>query len=395
MRFIPENMKTMFSFIEKPVPFIQRLLPTILPGIEKIITVYYSTDINCITSEIINKNREDYEYSTFQVSDSTSVFDHLRSENALYSWFRKEDLPFDIKPKGKVQLEIFNELNNNVLLLRIFNVSDRKNDLFFIYFNKDLSNFGTNNPSKILSTENKTIIGHILRNSIKTFITNYQSDKDLFATLNENTRAIIKERNLLREELKVTKDNYNEGLIRLSNSYLADLKATNDVRYRFTENAVKKIREYPGDINDLKQVIVQAAHYAETMNLEGNASDVLIDDFHIIISVKKESPQRESIVTPIQDIPVKYNKTYLLLEKLESAAINLKSKNLLLTGINLGNEFPTPVTPPAITDALKKHKQKILFLFHEYPDRWKTIRLEFRPVQNLLNAKPFNEQLSA
>jgi hypothetical protein len=388
-------MKRVFSFIEKPVPFILQLLPSILPGIEKIITVYYSPDINRITSEIIKKKGEDNEYSSFQVSDSTSVFDHLRSENSSYSWLRKEDLPFEVRPEERVQLEIFNELNNNVLLIRIFNLSDSKNDLFFIYFNKDLSNFGTINPNKILSTENKTIIGHILRNSIMAFIKNYNRDKDLFATLNENTRAMIRERNLLRNELEVTREKYKEGLIRLSNSYLEDLNLITGIRYRFTESAVKKISEYSGDIDNLKPVIGQAAHYAETMNLEGNANNVLIDDFHLVIDVKKESPQKESIIAPIQDIPVKYNKTFLLLEKLENAAIHVKSKNQLLTGANIGNEFPTPVTPPAITDALKKHKQKILFLFHEYPDRWKTIRIEFRPVQNLLNAKPFNEQLSA
>jgi hypothetical protein len=388
-------MKRVFSFVEKQVPFILQLLPSILPGIEKVIAVYYSPDINDISSEIVSKKGDEYQHESFRISGSTSVFDHLRSDNAQYSWVRKEDLPFDIKPEVKIQLEIFNELNNCILLIRVFSAYDTKNDLFFIYFNKDLSNFGTVNPNKILSTDNKTIIGHILRNSILTLLKNYNRDRDLFLTLNENMREMIKERNLLKDDLESTQEKYKEGLIRLSNSYLADLKSITGVKYEFTERAAKKICEYTGDIDNLKPVIVQAAHYAETMNLEGNVSDVLIDDIHLVTGEKKESQKKESIIAPIQDVPVKYNKTFLLLEKLENAALNVKSKNLLLTGANIGNEFPNPVTPPAITDALKKHKQKIMFLFHEYPDRWKTIRLEFRPVQNLLNAKPFNEKLSA
>ncbi len=388
-------MKRVFTFSEKPVLFILDLVPSILPGIEKVMAVYYSPDINDIAATLIRKEHEEYFHESFQVADSAFVFNQLRSDNATYTWLRKEDLPFEIMHKEKVQLEIFNELNNNILLIRIFNTNDLRNDLFFIYFNKDLSNFGTINPGKILSTENKTIIGHILRNTILTFVKINQSDKDLFATLNENTRALIKERNYLREGLEITREKYKEGLIRLSDSYLSDLTKSNGVRYRLTNDAVEKIREYTGDIGTLKPLIHQAAHFAETMNLEGNTSDILIADFNLFMNEKKEVKQKETVSGPVQDIPAKYNKTFLLLEKLENAALHVKSKNLLLTGVNLGNEFPTPITPPAITDALKKHKQKILFLFGEFPGRWQTIRSEFRPVQNILNARKFPDQISA
>jgi hypothetical protein len=388
-------MKRVFSFSEKPVLFILQFLPSLLPGIEKVIAVYYSPDSASVSSDLIRKESGEYVQESFQVSDSPSLFSRLRSDNAPYSWLRKEDLPFEIKPKERVQLDIFNELNNSILLIRIQNTFDNKNDLFFIYFNQDLSNFGTISPNKILSTENKTIIGHILRNSILTFIQNNRSDKDLFATLNENTRAMIKERNFLRDELEITREKYKEGLIRLTNSYLTDLYKSNGVMYRLSDGSMKKIREYTGDISNLKPVIAQAARYAETMNLEGTTGDVLIADFHLVMDEKKEPRQKESISEPVGDVPVKYNKTFLLLDKLENAALHVKSKNMLLTGANIGHEFPNPVTPPAITDALKKHKQKILFLFREYPDRWVIIRTEFRPVQNILNAKPFREQISA
>ena len=174
-----------------------------------------------------------------------------------------------------------------------------------------------------------------------------------------------------------------------------DLNKENGIIYRFSDGAMKKIREYAGDIGNLKPVIAQAARYAETMNLEGSTLDILIADFHLVMDEKKEPRKKETISEPVGDVPVKYNKTFLLLDKLENAAMHVKSKNMMLTGANIGHEFPTPVTPPAITDALKKHKQKILFLFREYPDRWEIIRNEFRPVQNILNTKPFREQLSA
>ena len=388
-------MKRVFSFSEKPVLFILQSLPSILPGIEKAIAVYYSPEVSGLTSDIIRKSDDEYTVEAFQVSDTSAILNRLRLDTASYSWLRKEDLPFEIKSKEKVQLDIFNELNNSILLIRISNIFDSLNDLFFIYFNQDLRNFGTINPNKILSTENKTIIGHILRNSIMTFIQNQKNDKTLFATLNEHARIMIQERNLLRNELEIMQKKYKEGLIRLSNSYLTDLSNAVDVTYRLSESALKKIKDYEGDIGNLKPMIEQAARYAETMNLEGTLKDIMIADFHIVTEERKVVKPKVSDIEPISDVPAKYNKTFLLLDKLENAAIHVKSKNMLLTGSNLGNEFPKPITPPAITDAIKKHKQKILFLFKEYPDRWTIIRSEFRPVQNILNAKPLLNQLSA
>ena len=388
-------MERVFSYSEKPILFILNLLPSLLPGIEKVIAVYYSPESGSVTSEMIRNENGEYIPESFHVSDTPSVFNRLRLDNAPYLWLRKEDLLFEIKTKEKVQLEIFNELSNNILLIRIPNTSDQRNDLLFIYFNQDLSNFGTVNPKKILSTDNKTIIAHVVRNSILAFLKNLQSDKELSATLHENTRALIRERNLLREELGVTREKYRDGLVRLSNSYLADLSINTGTNYRLSESAVKKIREFEDDIDTLKPVIGQAARYAETMNLEETPGNVLISDFHLVIEGKTIQRPKEAIAESVGDVPAKYIKTVMLLDKLENAALHVKSKNKLLTGANIGNEFPTPVSPPAITDALKKHKQKILFLFQEYPGRWEIIRSEFRPVQNILNAKNFKEQLSA
>jgi hypothetical protein len=383
-----------FTFTEKPVLQILQLLPSLLPGIEKVVAVYFSADIADLGAIHLRIEHGEYFQDTFKIEDP-SVFNDLRSVKTPYSWIRKDDIPFEIKHEVKVQMEIFNELNNNILLIRIQNQDDELNDLYFIYFNKDLSNFGNINPGKLLTTENKTIIGHLLRNSILTFIKNNERDKYLFSSFTENTRSLVKERNFYKNELIITQDKFKNEILRLSNNYLAELTERNVISYTFNNDAIAKIREYNGNIDDLKPLITQAAHFAETMNLNENSGEIIIADFHLFIDVKKELKQNVSTPEQLQDIPVKYNKTFLLLEKLENAANQLKSKNLLLTGANIGQEFPTPITPPAITDALKKHRNKILILFQKYPERWKIIRSEFRPVQNILNIKIMPNQISA
>jgi hypothetical protein len=134
---------------------------------------------------------------------------------------------------------------------------------------------------------------------------------------------------------------------------------------------------------------------AETFYPSLKFNEILISDYHIHFDQKVEKRQKESIPELPAEIPVKYSKTLVLLDKLENAAKQVKSQNKLLTSSNIGNEFPSPITPPAITDALKKHRAKILVLFREYPQRWETIRTEFRPVQNMLNPRTGLDKISA
>jgi len=388
-------MKRSFSFTEKPVLFILKSIPSLLPGIEKAVVIYYSHETKRLLSHSFRYENTGYLLEELSLEDTSAIMRKLRTESSPYSWLMTEDIPFEIKSKQRVQLNIFNELNNNILLIRIPNEYDLLSDLFFIYFNQNLSNFGTVNNTKSLSTENKTIIAHILRNTIYTISLTLKEDKELFAELHENTKSLLTQITSLKEELEVTRTKYNDGFIHLCQNYLLEISQKHDRIYRLSDSAIEKLKHFKGDINALRNILEKAAQFAESFALDSSIQDILIADFHIIITDEPVKKTKESVPEHFADLPIKYSKTLVLLDKLENAALNVKSKNKLLTSANLGNEFPTPITPPAITDALKKHRAKILFLFKEYPHRWEIIRAEFRPIQNILNVRQDLKQLSA
>jgi hypothetical protein len=388
-------MKRSFSFTEKPVLFILKSIPSLLPGIEKAVSIYYSEETKRLSAHSIRYENTGYLFEELSLEDNNSVMRKLRTDNSPYTWLRAEDIPFEISSKEKLQLNIFNELNNNILLVRIKNEHDQFSDLFFIYFNQNLSNFGTINNNKSLTTENKTIIAHLVRNTIQTLYISLREDKELFLDLHENTKSLLSEINSLKQELENTRNKFNEGFIRLSQNLLLEISQRHDRVYRLSESAVEKLKKLGGDYNVLKRILEKAARFAESFAPDSSVKDILIDDFHIRYTEEPISKPKTVIPENTADVPVKYSKTLVLLDKLENAALNVKSKNKMLTSSNLGNEFATPITPPAISDALKKHRTKILFLFKEYPHRWEIIRSEFRPIQNILNVKPDLKQLSA
>ena len=382
-------MKRSFSFSEKPVLFVLHKFPLLLPGINKVVALYYDKDLERLNSYTLLKVKEEYSIEESEVNDPGESLNNLRKLSVPYSWIQIEDIPFEVSSKYDVQLTIFNELNNNILLLRIKNEYDELNDLFFIYFSTSLNNFGIVDNKKIISTENKVIIGHLLKNSIDAFLSNLTEDRELFIILSENNQSVIQELTKTKRELALTREKSKEGIIHLCKSYLEYLSSEYGYGFIFSDEAMRKLRDYDGDPGLLRNILNNAANYAHSTHLNGNWKEIIIHDYHMIINDVQNKKPAEFIPATGQDsdIPVRYNKTFLFLNKLETAAQTVKSKNLLLTSVNVGHEFPSPITPAAITDALKNHRSKILNLFKLLPNRWHVIRTEFRPVQNILNPK--------
>ena len=382
-------MKRSFSFSEQPVLFLLQKFPSLLPGIEKVVSIYYDKENEQLSANTIRKEKDDYVLEETKVDDADGKLQKFRTDSAPYLWMQPDDIPFEILSKERVQLSIFNEFNNNILLLRSLNEFDDCYDLFFVYFNHDLSNFGVVNSKRSLSTENKVIIGHLLKNAIETYLKNLKEDRELFISLSENNQTVINELNQSRKELAIIKEKNKDGIIHLCKSYLIDLSKEYGHNFQFSDEAITKLREYDGDLGLTRIILEKAVQYAQTMQLNGNVKDIIISDYHLIFISKPGNKNVE--ILPVNqhtaDIPARYNKTFLFLNKLENAAQTVKSKNLLLTSVNVGGEFPSPITPSAITDALKNHQSKILYLFKELPHRWQIIRSEFRPVQNILNPK--------
>jgi hypothetical protein len=387
-------VKRSFSFTGKSNLFLLQQFPGILPGIEQVLAIYYDREFDSLKANSIVKENDRYRIEETQVKDADGAIQELRKNSSTYLWMQAEDIPFQTSSKDKVQLSIFNELNNNILLIRIYNDSDGNHDLFFIYFNQNLSHFGILNSKTSLTTEHKSIIGHLIKNAITNYLSNFREDRELFISLNDNIQDLVSELQKSKNDLAYIKQKNKDGILHLSRGHLADLSREYGYIFHLTDLASNKIQEFEGELGTLRAILEKAVQAALAMQVNSMIRDIVIADYHLNLNpysiVKKiEVPADQE---QVGDIPARYNRTYLFLNKLENAALHVKSKNLLLTSANVGSEFPSPITPSAITDALKNHRVKIIHLFSELPNRWQTIRSEFRPVQNILNPRQEHEK---
>lgn len=377
MRFV---MSKQFSFIENDFEVILSYAHTLLPGIEKVIAVYYDEPTDSLLSKIVEKPKENTPVRNYSIVDSKDVLARYRAENTRFNWFKKDDLPFDLPKSKENTSDIFTEVENIVLLLKFRSEKDKLNDLLFLYFKPNLSNFKLSRDDRPLSTENKSIIASLLHSFLNTLKDQNKNNRAILKSVNENTKALINEAAALREELNRTKLNYSESLINLCLQYVKGYSETNRKTYKLSEGALKKIQTFKGNIYHLKSIIANTITYIDNLNFENGMEEILIREWHINL----ENYQVQETTNSSQyTLEGNYLKTLHLLDKYENAAQSVISKNDNLTSINVGKACPDPISAPAITDSLRKHKKKILYLFDKYPEKWEMLRRDFRPVRNL------------
>jgi hypothetical protein len=367
--------------------------PDLIPGIEKVILVENWPDQSSYKGYILEKQVNEYETKGIGIDSIFQFIEDQMISKQPFQWFAKDQIPFKIVPKQKVQLTIFNELKNSVLNIIIQEGKGNHAALYFVFFNENLSNFLLDKINEPFSAQHKTMVGFLLLNAIKTLIGVFAEQERLAQDIQLRFQDIITERDRLQEQVTHQATQSRKDLIKMANHYLDQLTRNEPFQARLTESAIRKIREFDGELFVLEQILAEAISFAGTLSPTKNQKEVLLADYHIRFpEIVQREPTKPDTVEGLSERLVK---THLLLDKLERAASGLKERKVSLTSANVGRECPTPISAPAISDALKKHKKRIIQLFDQFPDKWEIIRNDFRPIQNILPSGGGNGMLNA
>ncbi|MFH1161485.1 MAG: hypothetical protein V1733_11135 [bacterium] len=366
-------------------------IPTLLPGIEQVVLIQTDHACTAFTGVLLKKREDSYCTEPIKIESGSEFFAKQMQGTLHYQWVQKNQIPFDIISNVKVQLTIFSELKNSILMIIVRHSGSDLSDLHFLYFNENLSNFLIDKVSEQFSAQHKNMVGFLLYHSIKALYSIYYQQEQLVLTFNDQVQAIIKERNSLKEEIGRISGKERQDVLRMAQHYLEKISGELGKSATLTDSAKTRLRDFKGDLFELEAVMREAIAFAGALSFSSGTSPILLADYHI----RFPDPAMQKVQHDIDGLPQRYIKTHLLLDRLELAASGLKQRRVPLTSAKVGKEFPTPVSAPAITDALRKHKKRIVSLFEQYPKKWEIIRHEFRPIQNLFSALPETEQLSA
>lgn len=373
-----------YSFTEHPFIGLLDTVRSVIPGIEKVVTVFYNKSSNAIEGILSEKKNGNYKTSDLDINNIYEPIQNFRKEKIPYVWYNKESIPFEISnPPNSHIINLFTELKNIVLLIRIHNEDDKLNDLVFLYFNENPSNFGVSKNDAPLTTESKSIIAYLISNTIRVLINSQRNNKKLLLFNNKRTKFIINETERIKHELQRAKENYGVSLVKLCRQYFKEHSVKHNKKYTLSYGATEKIKNYSGDLSNLETIIEETILYVENLYLD-EQDEIAILEWHINFDTDTGLGVKQDKMTEKETSVNKYTKTISLLDKLEQAALVVKINNLKPTGTNVGKACPVPISAPAISDALYNHKSKINSLLEMYPEKWETLRNEFRPLMNII-----------
>ncbi len=353
------------------------------PGVDKMVAFYYDKGKHDVAAHMVLPRKAPGETEEVNLADTKAIVQRFRSVKTPFSWQNRQSLPYDLKPADPKQIEIFDEFQNIVLILRFPSSLDGLNDMLFIYFSESISSFGLNISIRNLSTDYKGMIGFMLFNFVNTFIHLAEKQELEILAVIDSTRAVVSEHLRLKEEFTKTERNYGESLADLCRNYTEEFSQELNRTYRLQDSAIEKIKRYTGEIKHLRTIIRNALLFAEYLSGDPSSPVVFIHDFHINTASYAPEKRKEEQVPYPED---KYTKTVQLLDKLESAAKSVVHSRSKLTSHNVGQNCEKPISAPAITDAIEKHRSKIAELFARYPDKWEIIRNDFKPIRNAMSS---------
>lgn len=95
------------------------------------------------------------------------------------------------------------------------------------------------------------------------------------------------------------------------------------------------------------------------------------------------SPKTPVIIAESPRILSPNQRAILLLDKYEAAARMAQQSGLIVNGKTIAAHMQPSISPPAITDALKKHRKGIALALEESPEKWELLRKYLKPVKEL------------
>ena len=357
--------------------------PRFIKGLRKSLSFYYDSFEKKLACSVLEYKSTEIEELKIDEHFDKNLIHNLRSGKQAISWLNEQGLPFRVKKNKHIQAGVFDELNNIVLLLRFPNAYDKQMDLLYLFFNSDFSNFGLSKPDDILKTESKSIIGQLIHSTYTELLAQRNSFLEKESKLKADYQLLLNQsqQKTLARDKKLHQ--YREQMLEYGQHIANEQSQNSGYHIEMSEEVKELIRNYNGSLLYLKDYISDAIERAIDTNPYVLNAVVKLETWHFN-EAEQQKPGGSSEANQIPES--RYLNAFQWLDRLEHAARLVQSENKKLTGANVGMAMEKSITPAAITDALKKKQDKINTLCKQYPERWKLIRREFKPLMNVLHA---------
>jgi len=372
-------MAEQFSFTGNPALVILKSTKLLTPGILRVDAIYYDPPVRKIKGMMAVKKGAGYFIEPLDVKQGLSLIGKMRKKKTPTGWYAPGELPYRLDQKNTNFKGVFGELDKLVLLIRYPNNFDGEHDLLFFHFPADMSNYSLSARKNRLTPDMKEVIAKNLLNAVKMLITNAGNDQKILQMISENIAAASRDLEQLNQKMLETRKKYEESLVISCNHYLEKIARAHKRKYKFSEGAIRRIRTYEGEFHKLEDVVVRAVKMADNLNFQTAADVLVITEGNLNFTT--DAPFTAE--TDIADQGI-YSKAVKFLNRLEKGYNRAKEQNLPTTSKNVAALLDNPVKPAAISYSVNYHEESIKKLFRLYPEKWKALKTDFKPILKLV-----------
>ena len=373
-------MIPVFSFKKSIAANILECVGVLFPGIQKAIAYSYVKDAHDIIA---------YEYlhdkdAVIEIDSGKYKIDvgKERRVEGSYTWVNPKSI--EEETKVQQQLGLYDEFENNILLIRIENTYDKLNDLLYLYMNKNMAVFQIEHNRSEISGREKTLLARTIVNNIHFLKKQMAQDKQLYTIYNQSVLLTRSKLSSTEKQLEEAQQNYAASIIAYCEHQILQIAKEIDKQVQLTPEALKLLSEYKGEFKDLETILKNSVIVAQNLNSTSGNDVLFIDKHDITFDVQIENQHtKHDLHAKEKFIIDRYSRTRELLNRYEAAAHIAKEKGLAVTGKNIGKFCQPSISAPAIADSLVNHQKKIITLLNDAPEKWPIIRNEFRSIINL------------
>jgi hypothetical protein len=342
-----------------PLEYIENKLNVLFPNLESVIAI----------SKVEQKLSVSIDKSSLHLKETDSMtVQKWRNRSGTYSWICPEDFPWmETQTQLNKQLELSDENRNRMLLLYFISPIDQMKDLVAICFPQNTKFFGLQKELQNFTTDEKMIVGEMLHQLLSSEY--YQTIKE---TENLQLLQRFQEKKIQKSFIQ-TNDYYEQFFQATCQRVIRKLELENNIHVDLDEAAFGFLAQHSKSEKDILHAISKAMELAMMIQPTGNRFLLEILHFESILDVSNQAPASQN----------KDQKVIDLLNRYEEAAFLTQKSGFVVNGKNVARFMSPEISPPAITDALKKNKAKIEKMLPMFPNEWQLIRKSLKPLREI------------
>lgn len=343
-----------------PILFIMNKAKEMLPTAHSIKGMYVDENKNMIINDFTRP---------FILNDSDKVkFQNFRKSKSNMRW-----LPVNFENnnfKGELsQLDLASERENRTLCLAFPSTQDGFKDLIFIEFPQHFNLYSISNDFESISVSEKEIISTLLYQS---FLFDHQRIVEEAKTLKQfaQVQQSLKEKNQRTTmEIEELMNLQRDFVTQLISSIVVEKSRSLQLEIKVENDFIEQLTQFKLNAEKLNTVVEEAIDIAYNLNF--GSTQLKLEAIYL---ANLDLNTNEEVVR---------DRALEILDSYEESAIKCLMAGLKITGKNVAAHLEPAVSPPAITDAVKKNAKRIAYYLDKHPSKWKHIRAGLKPLQNL------------